>query len=63
MFIKSVSEDRTTHKHLISDNGYYKTIDSGLTDLNAIVEISIQSEDELKRLQSLIGATIDIEEI
>ena len=61
MFIRSVTEDRTTHKHIISDNGYYKAIDSGLTELNAVVHIAIHSEAELERLQSLIGETIDIE--
>ena len=61
MFIRSVVEDRTTHMYTIPDKGYFREVESGLTTLNAIVQISIQSEEELERLQSLIGETIDIE--
>ena len=60
MFVKKVIEMRNTPGYEVSAKGFYKTIPGDLTELSAFIEVSLTSEEDLKKLNDFLGCNVSM---
>jgi hypothetical protein len=61
MYIKQVIEMRNTPGYEVSGpKGFYKTIPGNLTELGAFIEVSLTSEEDLKKLNDFLGCNVSM---